>query len=679
MGGAWAYEALSFGGYWAWDPVENMSLVPWLILVAGIHTNLIARNTDNAIKSTYIYYILTFLMIVYSTFLTRSGILGDTSVHAFTKMGLEWQLVIFLVSFTVLGVAMFFARIGGIPTTIKEEEASSREFWMFIGTLTLMFSAVLITFTTSIPVYNKISEAVGQPLKLSPPVDVIDHYNKYQLWIGVFISLLSAVAIWFRYKLGFSKKIYTHLGVAVVVSAILTFLGTKWINAVAWQYQLLLFASIFTTISNADYMVSFMRNNLKSAGSAISHLGFGLMIIGTLASGLNKLFISNNPFAQEGLIEGGDKDFTKKNILLLKDAPMTMSGYEVTYVKDTSWSFTRQFLVNYKKRDDAGKITEEFDLTPNILYDKTFTKIAASNPSTKHYWNKDIFTHVSSLPKADLDADYRRQAEDSLKYIAYKAKVGDTIFTKAYYAVIEEVTLNPQSKDYHREPNDIAVGLKMAVRKLDIDSTWYAEPILVLREKEVYSFPAQLGLLKVKVKLPEEIFEKILASDEQLKYTSFQLRRGQEVTFKDLTIKLADFDKNASHPNYEPVAGDVGVNAVLEVTNKKGIKNVSKPLFIIRDNKPFSLKDEVVSLGLHTKFVGVNPQTEMATIQIAQNENQEIPVLIAENVGRSDYIVLQAIEFPGINYFWVGSTLMMLGLLLSMVHRIRQKADYTWK
>jgi cytochrome c-type biogenesis protein CcmF len=47
MGGAWAYEALSFGGYWAWDPVENMSLVPWLILIAGIHTNLIARNTGS--------------------------------------------------------------------------------------------------------------------------------------------------------------------------------------------------------------------------------------------------------------------------------------------------------------------------------------------------------------------------------------------------------------------------------------------------------------------------------------------------------------------------------------------------------------------------------------------------------------------------------------------------------
>ncbi len=676
MGGAWAYEALSFGGYWAWDPVENMSLVPWIIMVAGIHTNLIARNTDNAIKSTYIFYILSFVMIVYSTFLTRSGILGDTSVHAFTEMGLEWQLVAFIATFTLLGLGMFFWRSKEIPTVEKEEEVSSREFWMFIGTLVLAFSAVLITFTTSIPVYNKVSEAIGKPLNLSPPVDVVAHYNKYQLWIAVFMCLLSGTAMWLRYKefsfASHGKKIAIHLGIASVLTAIMTFLGTQWINANAWQYVLLLFAGIFTTISNGDYILFFMKNNLKAAGSAVSHLGFGLMIVGTMASGLNKLFISNNPFAQDGLIEGGDKDFYQKNILLMKDAPMTMSGYEVTYLKDTTWDFTRQFLVNYKKRDSKGQIQEEFNLTPNILYDKTFTKIAASNPATKHYWNKDIFTHVSSLPKADMDPEYRKQMEDSVKYIMYNAKVGDTIFTKSYYAVIQEVALNPVNKEYHQESNDIAVGMKLAVRTLESDTTFLAEPIIVLRENEVYNYPAQLGQLQVKVKLPEQIFESVLVDEEQLKYVPLQLQRGQEVEYNGLKIKLLDFDKSAKHPNYTAQKEDIGVNAVLEITNKKGIKAQVKPLFVIRDGKPFSLKDEAIAMGLHTKFVGINPETGVATVQVAQSEKQEIPVLIAEKVGRSDYIVLQAIEFPGINYFWIGTILMMFGLTMSMIHRIRK-------
>ncbi|HJW28310.1 MAG TPA: cytochrome c biogenesis protein CcsA, partial [Saprospiraceae bacterium] len=161
MGGAWAYEALSFGGYWAWDPVENMSLVPWLILLAGLHSNFISRHTGHSIKTTYIFYLLAFLIVVYSTFLTRSGILGEESVHAFTQMGLEWQLEIFIFVFLALGVYFLMTRNKSIPMVKKEEVIQSREFWMFVGALILAFSSILISFTTSIPVWNKLIDLYG--------------------------------------------------------------------------------------------------------------------------------------------------------------------------------------------------------------------------------------------------------------------------------------------------------------------------------------------------------------------------------------------------------------------------------------------------------------------------------------------------------------------------------------
>ncbi|HEY0356649.1 MAG TPA: cytochrome c biogenesis protein CcsA, partial [Flavisolibacter sp.] len=88
MGAAWAYDSLNFGGYWAWDPVENASLVPWLILMAGVHTLVIFRHTGNALRTTNLFFILTFLFVLYSTYLTRSGDLQDTSVHAFTGEGI---------------------------------------------------------------------------------------------------------------------------------------------------------------------------------------------------------------------------------------------------------------------------------------------------------------------------------------------------------------------------------------------------------------------------------------------------------------------------------------------------------------------------------------------------------------------------------------------------------------
>ena len=102
MGGAWAYESLSFGGYWAWDPVENASLVPWLVLVAAIHTLIIYKNTGRSLQTSFFLIALSFILIVYSTFLTRSGILGETSVHSFADLGMNAQLYLFLYAFSAL-------------------------------------------------------------------------------------------------------------------------------------------------------------------------------------------------------------------------------------------------------------------------------------------------------------------------------------------------------------------------------------------------------------------------------------------------------------------------------------------------------------------------------------------------------------------------------------------------
>ncbi|MEI9934896.1 MAG: cytochrome c biogenesis protein CcsA [Ferruginibacter sp.] len=68
MGAKWAYESLSFGGYWAWDPVENASFVPWLILVAGLHTMLVYKATGHSLRASYLFILLTFCFILYSTF-----------------------------------------------------------------------------------------------------------------------------------------------------------------------------------------------------------------------------------------------------------------------------------------------------------------------------------------------------------------------------------------------------------------------------------------------------------------------------------------------------------------------------------------------------------------------------------------------------------------------------------
>ena len=133
MGGAWAYEALSFGGFWAWDPVENASLVPWLTLVGAGHLMIVEQRRGGVMKSLLFLTFLTFILVLYSSFLTRSGVLGDASVHAFTDLGMSGQLLLYLLTFVAISIFIFVLRYKHLPSSEKEEELWSREFWMFIG------------------------------------------------------------------------------------------------------------------------------------------------------------------------------------------------------------------------------------------------------------------------------------------------------------------------------------------------------------------------------------------------------------------------------------------------------------------------------------------------------------------------------------------------------------------
>jgi cytochrome c-type biogenesis protein CcmF len=150
MGGFWAYESLSFGGYWAWDPVENASLVPWLILIAGVHVMIIYKHSGNSLSVAYILIITTFLLVLYATFLTRSGILGNSSVHSFTDLGMSGQLLVFLLIFVILSIVLMVVRWKSIPKSYKDEDIYTREFWMFIGSLVL----VILRFSGNIDYIN---------------------------------------------------------------------------------------------------------------------------------------------------------------------------------------------------------------------------------------------------------------------------------------------------------------------------------------------------------------------------------------------------------------------------------------------------------------------------------------------------------------------------------------------
>jgi cytochrome c-type biogenesis protein CcmF len=135
LGGYWAYETLGWGGFWGWDPVENSSLVPWLLCVATIHTTLVQRKNGAYLKTNFSLSILTFVAVLYSTFLTRSGVLGETSVHSFVDPGMwvYWLLLGCMVLFAGIGFGLLYVRAREMPKIPVEHSFFSREFALFLG------------------------------------------------------------------------------------------------------------------------------------------------------------------------------------------------------------------------------------------------------------------------------------------------------------------------------------------------------------------------------------------------------------------------------------------------------------------------------------------------------------------------------------------------------------------
>lgn len=692
MGGAWAYEALSFGGYWAWDPVENMSLVPWIVLIAALHGNFIARHTGQSIRTTYLFYILAFLLVVYSTFLTRSGILGDESVHAFTEMGLGWQLVSFIGIFTAAGAYFLITRRHGIPAIRQEELLYSREFWMFVGTLVLLFSAVLITFATSIPVYNKLLDLYGsitgnpdmQPYHRAMPLDPVDHHNRFQLWIAVIVAMLSGIAQVLRFSgkgwHEMKRKFFTHLVISASLGGVCAFLLSRWIAIPAWPFAVLLFAASFGIISNADYVVRFTGARWRSMPSPLAHGGFALMLVGILASGLNKRILSENRFAQDGLNAGMNSG---ENTLLIRNLPMYMNGYWVTYESDTLKGLTREYEVRFVRLSAEGDTLERFITRPNILYTRKMDKVATANPDTKHYPDRDFFTYVAALPPELQDAANVRRIDSVLTYRALTLSPGDSLLMQACWLRLDSVSLGTRHPGYSGEPEDFTLSANLSVWKAAITDSTRAIPssadsavhqlfpTLILRKGLVYGMTDQVNAFNLRVRLRDEGIDQLIPDDDSLIYQPLVLRKGDTVEWDGLRISLLGVDKTPSHPGYKAAAGDLAIHGLVSITDPRGRTRIARPLFYIRDSSPLNLKDFIPDLGVHLRLEKIDPETELFRFLIARPyRTLTLPLDAAFEAPRNDFIVLHAILFPGINLFWAGSLLMLAGIFIGALKRI---------
>jgi cytochrome c-type biogenesis protein CcmF len=551
MGAAWAYESLSFGGYWAWDPVENASLVPWLVMVAGLHTQVVYNATGHSLRATYFFLITQFIFILYSTFLTRSGVLGDTSVHAFVDSGMNLQLGLFVGVFLIPAYGLFIARYKKIPFIAKEEQTSSREFWMFIGSLVLFLSALFIIVSTSLPVMN-----LFRKNKLTTGDDPTFAYNRVEVFIAVLLGLFTAVTQYLKYKVTAKdyliKKIAIPTIAALTISILVSAFGginyDKYGAGFMAAIHLAMFAAIYSVVANATYIYSGMRGKLKAAGASIAHVGFGLMLVGILFSSAKKEVLSHNTTGIMLTFDAEAKQDPTENITLLKGVRTDMGKYWTTFIDGDSVdarSKAQYFRIRFEKKDG----TKNFDLYPHWLKSNKGQQQISANPDKYHYWDKDIFSYIT----ASDNPEQRR--DDTIRFKSNPVSLHDTIFYSKGIIILDSIVLNPDK----------------------------------------YHF-------------------------------------GQ---------------------------GDTALMAKLTVISKDSIRYTATPVYYIKDNQAQFIHDTVFAQNLALRFNGLTA-------------GRKIDLGIKESAAMIPFVALKVYEFPQINILWIGTIIMIIGFIMSMVWRRRQ-------
>jgi len=477
MGAAWAYEALSFGGYWAWDPVENASMVPWLVMVAGLHTQVIYNSTGHSLRATYFFLITQFILVLYSTFLTRSGILGDLSVHAFVSAGMNVQLLLFLAVFLVPAYSLFIARYKKIPNIAKEEATDSREFWMFIGSLILFLSALYVIISTSLPVINLVKE------KKVAIDDTVFSYNRIEIFIAILVGIFTAFGQFLKYKATgkgiLLKKLWLPTVVALVISLTISLWGGIHYDKYGAGYlaaiHIALFAAVYAVVANAEYIRTGLKWNWKSAGGSVAHIGFGLMLVGILISSAKKQVLSYN---MEGVrfANADPKQDPLENISLVKDVRIDMNKYWATYLGDDSLDARSQ--TRYYKIHFQDKLTDhQFDLYPTMIKNTKGMEGGTPNPDKLHYWDRDIFMYITGVSNHD-------EQYDTAEFKPQALKLKDTAFYSRGYMILDSVIKNPNTGKYHFGPNDTALMAKITVVSRDT-MRYTASPVMYVRDNQL--------------------------------------------------------------------------------------------------------------------------------------------------------------------------------------------------
>ncbi len=305
LGGRWAYEVLGWGGYWAWDPVENASFMPWLPATAYLHSVMI-QEKRNMLKTWNLLLIgLTYTLCLFGTFLTRSGIVQ--SVHAFAQTPIFTSVFLTYVLLTAtVFLAALLLRRRSIRSPNQLESMVSREASFLLNNWVLIAILMVIFWGTLFPVFSEL--VTGRRIAVGPKF-----FNTMAGPLAVFLLFLTGVGplvAWRRASLANLRRQFVWPLLSAAATAALL-LVSLWRTATTygtliWSLSAFVIAAIVQEYARAitvrvrkgdenafQAFAALLRKNQQRYGGYIVHVGVVLVLIGTAGSVLNEERLEN--------------------------------------------------------------------------------------------------------------------------------------------------------------------------------------------------------------------------------------------------------------------------------------------------------------------------------------------------------------------------------------------------
>ena len=292
LGARWAYLELGWGGYWAWDPVENAAFMPWLTATAFLHSVMIQERNGMLRKWNIILLIITFFLTLFGTFITRSGIIS--SVHSFAQSDIGPLFLGFISFVLIFSFGIFLYRRKELESEEKFDSIISRESAFIFNNLLFLGAAFTVFLGTIFPI---ISEAVtGEKILVGPPF-----FNKVNVPIGLVLIFLMGVGPLISWRKAtpenLKKNFLIPLIVGLIVGTVLFALKIRDITALlSFSFCGFVVATVVTEFykgvsvrsSRGENifvsLTTMISRNNRRYGGYIVHLGVVLIVIGITAS-----------------------------------------------------------------------------------------------------------------------------------------------------------------------------------------------------------------------------------------------------------------------------------------------------------------------------------------------------------------------------------------------------------